>query len=69
MEENWLTSLSKAIMKKKTFWIWGGLGKHGQGGKVFQEGESNMLLKSSNNQVKEVSIFRVAKKKWEIFHL
>lgn len=69
MEENWLTSLSKAIMKKKTFWMWGGLGKHGQGGKVFQEGEYNMLLKSSNDQVKEVSIFRVAKKKWEIFHL
>lgn len=56
-------------MKKKTFWMWGGLGKHGQGGKVFQEGEYNMLLKSSNDQVKEVSIFRVAKKKWEIFHL
>lgn len=43
--------------------MWGGLGKHGQGGNFFQEGESNMLLKSSNNQVKEVSIFRVAKKK------
>jgi hypothetical protein len=28
--------------------MWGGLGKHGQGGKVFQECESNMLLKYSN---------------------
>jgi hypothetical protein len=43
--------------------MWGGLGKYGQGGKVFQECESNMLLKSSNNKVKDVSIFKVAKKK------
>lgn len=48
MEKNWLTSLSKAIMKKGSFLDWGGLGKHGQGGKDLQEGESNMLLKSSN---------------------
>ncbi len=50
-------------MKKGSFLDWGGLGQHGQGGKDLQEGESNMLLKSSNNQVKEVSIFRVAQKK------
>jgi hypothetical protein len=37
MEENWPTSLSKAIMKKKPFWMWGGLGKHGQGGIFFKK--------------------------------